>query len=77
MNVQKIGFSFVLSKPNVTWFARFEWDRSLLVQLSQPSQAQAKPSLIYSGTINIPGVLSHSARWRTQHYINSGSRGNT
>ena len=62
MNVQKIGFSFVLSKPNVTWFARFEWDRSLLVQLSQPSQAQAKPSLVYCGTINISGVLRHSAR---------------
>ena len=59
MNVQKIRFSFVLSKPNVTWFARFEWDRSLLVQLSQPSQAQAKPSLVYCGTINIPGVFRH------------------
>ena len=46
---------------------------ALLVQMSQPCQAQAKPGLVYCGTIHIPGVLRHSARWRTQHYINSGS----
>ena len=28
---RKSDLVFVLSKPNLTWFARFEWDRSWLV----------------------------------------------